>query len=519
MADEKKALHWADKYAEQIIARNPEKKEYIVESGITPSGTVHAGNFRETMTQELVYKALLDKGVKARYIYYWDDYDRFRKVPKGVPKEWEQYIGMPLFKVPDPHGCHDNYAEHHEAPVQQENEAVGIHVEYLHSSKEYPKGIYADYLKTALENNDKIREILNKFRKEPLPENWLCVEVYCEKCWRDKTTAKYEGGYEVSYKCNYCGHEGRINFQKGGRVKLRWRSDWPMRWAYYGVDFESSGKEHKAAGGSWDTGIRIMKEVFKKEPPIGPMYEFIYFKGQKEKMSSSTGNVIKVRQLLEVYEPEVVRYLYTAKINKSFEISFDADLLNDYNYFDKAKKMYYGKIEEKDENEIRKYELAKLTDEYVDLPQFSVCVNAIQIALGDIEKAREILKKTGHPYEHADKRLQLAWNWVQKYAPEQFKFTVKQNLKEIAEDIRLNTWSDEMKELLKETADEIEKGATGEELQQFIFNTAKAKEIPVKIAFMTFYQLLLGKSRGPKLGPFLASLDKDFAVKRLRLEA
>jgi len=33
------------------------------------------------------------------------------------------------------------------------------------------------------------------------------------------------------------------------------------------------------------------------------------------------------------------------------------------------------------------------------------------------------------------------------------------------------------------------------------------------------YTLLIGKDRGPRLAPFLASLDKEFVIKRLRLEA
>ena len=533
-----KDIHWADKFAEKII-KWKQKDEYLVESGVTPSGIVHAGNFREIFTQELVFKAFLDKGVKVKYQYFWDDYDRFRKVPAGVPEKWNEYIGLPTTKIPDPWECHDSYAEHFKSKVIKEMEAVGIECEFKSAAIEYAKGTFVEHVKTALENTKKIKEIHDKFRKEPLPEDWLPIRLYCEKCGKDTTKTKYLGKYKIEYKCE-CGEKDTINFkEKPAMVKLPWRIDWPMRWAYYDVDFESSGKEHQASGGSVSTGVPICKEIFNHEPPMQPMYEFIYFKGQKEKMSSSKGNVVTISDLLEVYEPELVRYMYTSKVSKSFDISFDADLLNAYNYFDKARKIYWfmqtplienvevekGKIEKKidnwtnnETNEARKYELSKLSKEYQELPQFSVCVNVIQIAVGNIEKAKEILKKTGHNPEYAEQRLQLAWNWVNKYAPEQFKFTVKENLDEIKKDIRLNTWSDEIKELLSETADEIKKGIEGQDLQQFIFETAKKKEIPVKIAFLTFYQLLLGKSRGPKLGPFLSSLDKDFVIKRLRLE-
>jgi lysyl-tRNA synthetase class 1 len=507
--EEKETIHWAEKFAEEILKKKPNKPEYMVQSGITPSGDVHAGNFREVMTQELIYDALVEKGVKVRYQYYWDDYDRFRKVPAGVDPAWEKYIGMPVFKVPDPQGCHDNYAEHYEAPLIEENKTCGIHCDYVHSSKEYPTGIYSDQIKTAIDKTVAIKLILNKFRKENLGEDWLPVEVYCDECWKDTTKVTYKGDYNLTYSCE-CGHVGEFDFRKTGNVKLRWRIDWPMRWAYYDIDFESSGKDHHAAGGSWDTGTLVCTDIFGHDAPLGPMYEFVYFKGRSEKMSKSTGNVVKVRELLEVYEPELVRYLYTAKISKAFEISFDADLLNTYNYFDDARKMYYGKMEPVEGNEVKKYSFSKLGKDYVELPQFSVCANVIQITVGNIDQAKLILKKLEHPYADADNRLALAWSWVQKYAPEQFKFTVQTAMPKV--EVR-----PEVKEILDKIADKIE--LPGEQLQQVIYNSAKDNNVPVKELFTVFYRLLLNKEMGPRLGPFLTSLDKEFVVKRLRMEA
>jgi len=41
------AGHWADETAAKIIFEKGEKELYTCASGITPSGTVHIGNFRE----------------------------------------------------------------------------------------------------------------------------------------------------------------------------------------------------------------------------------------------------------------------------------------------------------------------------------------------------------------------------------------------------------------------------------------------------------------------------------------
>jgi len=89
MAKEQKSYHWTDVAADNIIRQKGDKETYTVASGITPSGVVHIGNFREIITVDLVKRALEKKGKKVRFIYSWDDYDVFRKVPKGMPKQEE----------------------------------------------------------------------------------------------------------------------------------------------------------------------------------------------------------------------------------------------------------------------------------------------------------------------------------------------------------------------------------------------------------------------------------------------
>lgn len=518
MAEEKNSnsMHWADKYAREVLGRK-QKDLYISEAGISPSGVVHIGNFREVMSQYLVYRGLSEK-TKAKFQYFWDDYDRFRKVPAGVSEEWKKYIGMPLSKVPDPWKCHKSYSMHFMKQMEEETAKLGIEPKYIYSTDVHEKCMLAEEMKTALEKTEKIKEILNKFRKEELEEDWIPVIVYCERCFRDSTKVTYSGGYSLSYTCE-CGNSDTFDFRKKGLAKMRWRVDWPARWHYYDVDFESSGKDHHAAGGSWDTCTLISKEVFEHEPPIGPMYEFIYLKGQKEKMSSSIGNVAVVGDLLEIYEPEVIKYIYTARINRSIDMPFDTDILNVYNYYDTAERTYYGLEKSKDENEKRRYELCQtriLSECPIRVP-FSTCTSTIQIAVGNIDLAVEKLKKmgavpdeiSGDDLERVKLRLTLAKNWVDKYAPDDQKIIL---LKEMP---KMNV-PENIGEILSLAADKIEVGTKGEELQNFIYNTSREKAVDMKEVFKTAYKLLLGKEKGPRLGPFLVSLEKDFVINRLR---
>ena len=50
MGKEKKLVHWTDIAANNIIREKGDKKKYVLAAGITPSGIVHIGNFREIIT-------------------------------------------------------------------------------------------------------------------------------------------------------------------------------------------------------------------------------------------------------------------------------------------------------------------------------------------------------------------------------------------------------------------------------------------------------------------------------------
>ena len=128
-----KLSHWADQTAEKIIRERGDLDVYTCASGITPSGTVHIGNFREIISVDLVVRALRDRGKKVRFIYSWDDYDVFRKVPQNMPKanQLADYLRFPITMVPDPFDRDDSYARHHEVDVESALPMVGIHPEYL----------------------------------------------------------------------------------------------------------------------------------------------------------------------------------------------------------------------------------------------------------------------------------------------------------------------------------------------------------------------------------------------------
>ena len=120
--NDKKGFFWADQVARRIIERGtyrysdkkmPGFDVYTSKSAASLSGVLHIGRLSDVIRHISVHRALLDKGAKSRVIWVADDTDPLRKIPKGVPADFEKYIGAPVDRIPDPEGCHGSYAEHH----------------------------------------------------------------------------------------------------------------------------------------------------------------------------------------------------------------------------------------------------------------------------------------------------------------------------------------------------------------------------------------------------------------------
>ena len=152
-------------------------------------------------------------------------------------------------------------------------EKFGIDMDYRYQAEMNRSGKYKDYVIHALKKRGEIFDILDSFRtQEAQPgerEAYYPVSIYCPCCHRDTTkiTALSEDCTVAEYECA-CGHKGTFNFTTDFNCKLAWKIDWPMRWAYEGVDFEPGGKDHASPTGSYQTSKVISKEIFGYEPPL-----------------------------------------------------------------------------------------------------------------------------------------------------------------------------------------------------------------------------------------------------------
>jgi lysyl-tRNA synthetase, class I len=506
---------WVEEKTEDIVKQKSQGN--LIATGITPSGPIHLGNLRETMTAELVYSLLKEKDQKARLIYIADDFDRLRKVYPFLPKSFQQYIGWPLINIPDPEGCHQNYARHFLAPFFRSLEKLGIELERFSATEMYRKGQYTGHITTALKKRDQIKEILERVSGRSLPEDYQPFLPLCSRCGRIDQAQVTDIDYSktmVGYRCQ-CGYKGKADYSQGGG-KLPWRIDWAARWQMLGVTVEPFGKEHATTGGSYDTAQEIAKKIFNYDPPYPIKYEFIYLKGTKGKMASSTGNVISVDQLLEVVPPEIGRYLFlSSQPNRHLNFDPGEGLIKMINQ--------YGQLEE----EARKgrldrerkiiYQLSQIRGQGRRLPvaSFRHLVESYQATQGNFKEIARILRETGHQEDLKDSRslkeqVKRVENWLEKYAPEEYKFEIQKELPAVK-------LSAPQKELLVELADQLIKNQlNGEQIHTQIYQLGERLGLSPQKRFEPIYQVLLGQSSGPKAGWFIASLDRDFVITRFK---
>ena len=522
-----KLIHWADFAADRIIRQNGEKDSYTLASGITPSGVVHFGNFRETITVDLVARALRARGKKVRFIFSWDDYDTFRKIPANMPKQevLKEYMFQPIVDTPDPFEKEKSYAAHHEKNYEEQLKKVGINVEPIYQAEKYRSGDYNEQIIKTLKNTETIKTILNSHRTSPLPEGWLPVSLYCENCNTDKMAwIKFDGDKVLTYKCENCSHEGTENLETTNRTKLPWRLDWPMRWVYEDVDFEPGGKDHSSQGGSFSTGKELVKEVYEGKAPIYLQYDFVSIKGGSGKMSSSSGEVVTVNDVLEIYEPEILRYIFASyKTNIDFSVSFDLDVLKVYEDFDKAERLAHG-VETGNEKKVamakRVYELSQLNELPENCPvqpSFRHLCNVLQINEGNLEKTKSYYSEqinSDWDLKRFENRSNCALNWLKKYAPDEFKFSVNSS----AVDLELTTaQSSFFEKFASDLSINWDNYKSDKDLHEKMYEIMHSIDglTPGDI-FPKVYEAVINKPKGPKLAGFLRTIGKEKTIQLLQ---
>lgn len=490
----------------------------MVSSGISPSASYHIGHFREALTADAIAWGLRQRGRQSRHLHVVDNFDPLRKRYHFLPEKYEGYVGWPICLVPDPFDCHSSYAVHYSEEFKASAAQMGIEMDVIYSYEDqYQTGKMTRYIEQALAATPAIHQTFKLIAHRSLPEDWVPIQIMSDsKSFNDWGYVGIDTANKtIRYRDND-GAEGDLSYA-GGRVKLNWRLDWPARWALHGVRVEPFGKEHSTKGGSYDTGAAFVRQVFSGEPPLPLAYDTINMIGDNKKMSSSLGNLITPAEALEIMPPEILRFFVLRSLPKRV-LYFDP-ALGLYNLIDEFSKLEEAVINGDNPEFEQAYRVATAiqTERTIARVPFSHLVAVWQAARADHELALAILARTGYAEVAQRDKLILereflfVANWLAKYAPESVKFAIQASLPKIELNI-------DQQKFLDAVASGIEKADNldGQAMHEVIYYAIAVSDLKPASAFQSIYLMILGQDSGPKAGWFLATLDREWLIARLR---
>jgi lysyl-tRNA synthetase class 1 len=509
-------MQWLNKIADELVTRHPEG-DIVVSSGVSPSGTYHLGTLREVLTAEAIAWEVRRRGRQAVHYHIVDDLDVFRKVPVGVPEAFKQYLGKPLCDTPAPDGSNMSYADYYLKDLTLAAGTMKLEMKVVRAHEKYRAGFFVDAITRALERKEDIKKILESISGHAVDDNWSPVQVVEDGYLKNRPVNGFDADRKTLKFLDKDNAEREISYA-AGEVKLNWRVDWPARWSLLGVQAEPFGRDHASKGGSYDTGVVIVRDIYGAEAPLPMPYNFINRTGDTKKMSKSAGDVITAAELLEMLPPEAV-WFFVLRYAPDKQLFFDegptlARLVDEFSEL-------LNKTD-KTESETQLVELCLHGIERPTISRvpFSMLVASYQAALKDVPRTLEIIGRSEYAeVAKADaavitEELKFIDAWLTKKAPDDLKFA-------LAETVDAEQFTDIQKKFMTDLGDTIERApadADGAWFHSAIYELKDSSGLQPKELFTTLYRAIIGKDSGPRAGWFLSILPRDWLLRRLRLQ-
>jgi lysyl-tRNA synthetase, class I len=512
-----KSSYWLDIAADDISKKYPNGR-IILSSGHSPSGTYHIGLLREMMIVNALTWALKQRGRDAIHIDFVDDFDILRKIPSDLPENLKSELGKPLYLAVSPKK-NLSYGEYSYQNLVRAAERIGFTPDETYFARVTygEEHRYTEAIEKALAKLPQAKDIIESVSHRKLSADWGPVQILSNNnLLNEWTYIGHDLDRQVVKYRTQSGGEGEVTYTTG-RVKLDWRLDWPARWWMWSVNVEPFGRDHASKGGSYDTGKELVRKIFGGEAPIPIPYGFINPVGQSKKFSKSAGGVLTPNDAADIMPAEILRF-YAVRSRPEKEIVFDPGmaLANLIDEFAAAQAN-----PEHEFSDAYKFAVAGSSEKVIASVPFKHLVQVYQAGQGDYKRILELLDRTGwKPADSAEeavlkKELGFVKNWLDKYAPNEVKFEVQEQLPRVE-------LTDNQKTFLGTLASciDLEKpGGDGQKMHELIYASVQESGIAPAEAFRAIYRVVLGQDSGPKAGWFLASLDPSWLAKRLCLEA
>ncbi len=562
-------VHWVEEIVEEIYSRKPE--EITLSTGKTPSGHIHLGILREIIICDALRRIFEKDGKIVNNLLFFDSLDAAKRFPAYISKSFQsKHIGKPFSMIPCPYSdcsC-ESYAHHFGNELVNVFPNFGIKTKIVWSHELYKTKKMQEKIKIALENTGKIKEILKKYILPTLKEedkkdfiemqkNWMPVMVICENCNRiqhrdsggsinpNRVKEFFKEKETVSYVCEACGYNGILSIWSG-RLKLNWRVDWPAKWAIYTTTCEPAGKDHSVKGGAYDTGIELCQELYAYKGPVKVPYEWLRL-GDLD-MGTSKGHVFTPTKYLDMADPRIYRTIILKTIPTKHITFRIEELPQYYDYYERMENIYYGLEITEDSEESRFFNYIFPLTQVSNVPHtktkriplklltfFTQIQNILNLDKL-YEKAKSYMENQNFEKVMTKQEFEVLLyrtkNWIEEVKNIIETEKDPKTKKEIEKKVEIFTIPNEINkniikkmelnqikgiQLLKEYLKKTE-ALDANSIQNRIFSLAKNElNYPPRKLFEAVYQIILGKKNGPRLGPFLSLIDKNWLIERLNI--
>ena len=502
----------------QMVVRWPNitAKPVIFETGYGPSGAPHIGTFGEVVRTNMVRRAFeeLTSGLfTTQLIAFSDDYDGFRRVPDGYPESMSEHLGKPLSAVPDPITDADAYymsfADRNNSALMDFIEELDINYTFRSASHLYKRGKFDEMLQRIFDNYQGVLDIIlptlggqggdRASTYSPfLPKSPITGKMI------ENANIRRNDDYTISYDDPEAYHFGLYGDIFGGNVKLQWKVDWGMRWAYFDVDYEMHGKD------LIDSAVlssRICK-LLGGTPPLTYFYE-LFLDEEGKKISKSKGNGLTVEQWRMYGTDDALKLLMfqSPRSAKELHLGVIPRMQDDY-----LKALTtFPTLEGAARLDSPAWHLhAGRPPSFASDVSYGLLAN-LASATGDADEATVLgFLSQYRSIREEDRAL------VQSLVPKVVAYLKKQEEKNPR--VRRPPTDQEASAflLLATILEGMEDGLDGEAYQFQVYEVGKAYGFdPLRSWFQGLYEVLFGDSQGPRFGTFISAYGRQRTVNLL----
>ncbi len=502
---------WPFQEARKILARTggatPAQGYVLFETGSGPSGLPHIGTFGEVARTSMVRHAFsLMSDAPTRLFAFSDDMDGLRAVPDNIPnpERLEEHLGKPLTAIPDPFGTHESFGQHNNERLKAFLDRFGFDYEFKSATECYRSGLFDETLVAVLRHYDEIMAVmlptLRPGRRQTFspvlpvsPESGRVLQVPLLRVDADAGTVAFEDEDGAKREVPVTGRQ----------CKLGWKTDWAMRWAALGVDYEMSGKDLidsvKHSG-------RICK-ILGGEPPEGFTYE-LFLDENGEKISKSRGNGLSIDEWLRYGTPESLSlFMYNAP-RKAKRLYFDVVPRQVDDYAALLERFQGQTPEERLHNPAWHIHSGRppLPSQPVS---YGVLLNLASVCNAEDKSvlwgfiSRYVEGATPETAPILDKLAGCAANYYRDF--------VKPARRYRAPDGRERAALEELASVLETLPDDAEA------IQYEVYEIGKRHGFePLRAWFKALYETLMGQSQGPRMGSFIALYGRAETIALIR---